>query len=527
MGDCRIRFRVSKEVYADASVSDADFHIVTQIFSADTTIREVFEVLLLPLLEETELPEAISIWDCTIHPPRDITAWPTTKYSAKGGPKSRTLYDAGWFPSGVCQILPRGTVPKISSIAEDSQYNSQAPLISFIPGSEVAFVSSTHQDMTPSQILRSVESRFDFDEPPVDESTAQQTTRQWRMQQAKRQYDRHAKLEAQISKLNSNTKPSKVSLQVRNMLIKSRCTGLGTLKIQDRVYLHAVIIHDESTSEDYRYFSIQDTVARIVSTLVRAPSSSTTSLESEFLIKLDDRYQRLPMSMRLYEAINNSLLQNVDSIVIRVYNPTNEEATTSLSLKQIQTNTVATKEKVVGVAGNDGASGDIPNVAVPQPTNNTVSIINAPSNVSMAISPLDVALLQHTVAKWQDDTTNKKKSASTTSIKVQQMLMKSKAKGDKKRTPKVEDRFFVQVMTTSTSEAGPFFMNRKDTVGRLLQEMSLPNSGRVFCSNGKTESEFSSLPLDVTLEQAEQQGVLTNFGRLIVLLNPPNEKTKL
>jgi hypothetical protein len=97
--------------------------------------------------------------------------------------------------------------------------------------------------------------------------------------------------------------------------------------------------------------------------------------------------------------------------------------------------------------------------------------------------------------------------------------MKGKAKGDKKCTPKVEDRFFVHVVIVGGGATGPYFMNMKDTFGRLLQDgFQMKNGGRVFAAT--QSSDFLMLPLDVTFEQAEKQGLLANFGYILIL---PNE----
>jgi hypothetical protein len=502
-----MRFLTSKEVYSEAST---DWHVITQLFSADTTIREVVEVTLLPLFGVTDVPESISIWDCTLHPPRDITDWPTKLYPARMGQKSKTLYGAGWFPSGVWQILPRGNAPKLLSISEDTQYNVQdkAPL-STKSTNEVRVGVSSNERMQPSQVLQSVKARFDLD-PTTDETAARHAQRQNKLHQKQKQAAKHASLEARIAKLNT-TKKSTTSVQVQKMLIKSRCTGLKTLKQQDRVHLHVVVVSGESTTEDYRYFSTQDTVARIVSNM------SPPGAGSELLVKLNGIYKRLPVAMRLYEAIADAYVQDVDSILIRVYSRDDDEPTASV----LEQNDRADDDDDVPIEVHHDSNDDMGEFKICNGAlDSTASFLSdLLPPLPTAISPADLALLRSTLAKHHNDQCDNKRKPSATSTKVQQMLMKGKAKGDKKRTPKVEDRFFVNVVIVRGGDTGPYFMNTKDTFGRLLQDgFQMRNGGRLFAATGC--SEFFVLPLDVTFEQAEQQGLLANFGEVIIL---PNE----
>ena len=299
MGDCRIRLQISKQVFPD---SREDWHIVIRFFAADTTIGDVVQELLLPILRVSNIPESISIWDCTLHPPKEITEWPTRQYPANSGPYSKTLYDSGCFPSGSWHVLPRGSKPKILSISEDTQYNVEEKLASVAMMSKVNFLDPSQELMKPSQILQSVKERFDSD-PEFNVAAAMEAQSESKSDRARKEAAKHARLEAQIAKLNTS-KQSNVSLQVRKMLIKSRCTGLKTLEMQDRVHLHIISANGEATAEYYRYFSTQDTVARILSTM-------SPNVDSELLIKLNGEFRRLPVVMRLYEAIADSYLKKL------------------------------------------------------------------------------------------------------------------------------------------------------------------------------------------------------------------------
>jgi hypothetical protein len=427
------------------------------------------------------------------------------------GQKSKTLYGAGWFPSGVWQILPRGSAPKLLSISEDTQYNVQVqPLLSVKSTNEVHFGISPQERLQPSQVLQSVKERFDIDPTTdTDDSGARHAQRQNKLYQKQKQAAKHASLEARIAKLD--TKKSSTSLQVRKMLIKSRCTGLKTLQQEDRVHLHVVVDNGESTTEDYRYFSTQDTVAKIVSNM------SPPGAASELLVKLNGIYKRLPVAMRLYEAIADTYIQDVDSIFIRVYSRDEDEPTASV----FEQNDSSGDPDDVPIEVYDDSNNDKVELKICKDSmeSNDSARSDRLTPLLTAISPANLALLHSTLAKYHTDQCDNKRKPSATSTKVEKMLMKGKAKGDKKRTPKVEDRFFVHVVIVGGGATGPYFMNMKDTFGRLLQDgFQMKNGGRVFAAT--QSSDFLMLPLDVTFEQAEKQGLLANFGYILIL---PNE----
>jgi hypothetical protein len=198
----------------------------------------------------------------------------------------------------------------------------------------------------PSQVLHAVTKRFNDSGDEAATAAAGQAAVQIRRQNqqevAARQAERFLKLEQRIRSLQegSGGKNKKVSDQVRRMLIKSRATGRSDLKMQDRVFLHCMTDQGEATMrEDYRYFSLQDTVGRVLSTfatetgkdaelLIRRMSKANTSVMNEN--EETPVYRRLPILMRLYEAISLQYLADIDTVVIRLYNSAQEEATPSI-----------------------------------------------------------------------------------------------------------------------------------------------------------------------------------------------------
>ena len=100
------------------------------------------------------------------------------------------------------------------------------------------------------------------------------------------------------------------------MLIKSRATGRESLKMQDRIYFEC-LVDDGVLRKDYRFFSPQDTFAKIAS------SFTTKARNTEILVKqsgMRTTYRRLPVVMRLYEAISQGFLTDqVDTMIIRCF----------------------------------------------------------------------------------------------------------------------------------------------------------------------------------------------------------------
>jgi len=366
--------------------------ILNKSFSSDTTVREVCEDadckgVLLTLLEsqnktdDKKEEEWVCLWDCTSHPPRDITDWPTVKYKESHGMHSKTLYDAGWFPSGTLRACKKSEGPPMASLAahDDVQYKlpTTAAKAAAAEASNTDTVqltgavqlketgTATKVPPLPSQVLDSVTKRFDKDKESMTEQEQHALRRQNKQSKRQKEQDRCKKLEARIRKLeetsassNKKKKGKPVTEQVRRMLIKSRATGAKSLKQQDRVYFHVVVLVEpaedamddnaeddgskNNTTEEFRYFSIQDTIARgILSTfrnkqpskewesevLVRRPVTDGSSEEGAIMV-----YRRLPNTMRVYEAIaQNFLEQGVNKIIVRWYNPARgDEATTSV-----------------------------------------------------------------------------------------------------------------------------------------------------------------------------------------------------
>lgn len=588
MGDCRLRIQISRELIIDTESSLSndnrnDWVTISKICSADTTIREVVEEIaidssssssqpsfaLLPLLQAHQ----VCLWDCTTHPPVDISDWPISTYTEKGGPKSKTLFDAKWYPSGSLQVVPAGQEPKTASAGhyDDSQYNlpsesiqpamqqqqTRVQLIS--TNSSTAAATTISQGLpAPSQVLHAVTKRFDDGDDKATTAAADQAAKLRRQNQqvvAAKQSERFLKLEQRIRLLQEGSgagKNKKVSDQVRRMLIKSRATGRSDLKMQDRVFLHGMIDQGEaSIREDYRYFSLQDTVGRVLSTFA---TKTETGKDAELLISWSSKanassvmnenenetsvYRRLPTLMRLYEAISHQYLADIDTVVIRLYDSAQEEATPGVvdgkaeeeeeeedmhpgtmdmetTTENIQPDMMDTE--ISPATENDAAEEKFPSKA----TDDAEEVTN--SRLTDAIRTMD-----------ERKDPKKKKKSSAAATKVGQMQMKSKATGDAKQV-KMEDRFFLELVTVTddtagdqqcTATAASVFVSLKNNFERLVRDngKKAPTTSQswqweilVPLSDDAENSSYRRISdSQMSFQDAQQSKTVNPFGRLIL-----------
>ncbi len=506
--------------------------MISHVAPADSTIRDIYNATLKPLWNQTALPQDVRLWDCTLHPPRDITSL-LTQFAETTGPNSKTLYDAGWFPSGTWQVLPNNVQPKQSQNYDDVQYNlqDQPTLQSSLP----VKLLGHDETIMPSQVLQSVTERFPAVDREGELKQALQVRRQRRQERQAKEAARHARLEERIQALSSNQgNKSNVSLQVKRMLIKSRCTGSSSLKMHDRVYLYIIVIQEgndnvDASRQEYRYFSQQDTVARILASVVK----TCLPREAELLIRRQSTrtngeenvtiYRKLPLTMRLYEAIAEKFIEPVDNVVIRCFTPPNEEPTTCITEnveeedERSESEIKVSNDDSVGVQGKAVVETAVSSEATEMETeSNETSLDQSIANrMNEAIAAMDEAASQKS-----------KKKASTTSEKVRTMLMKSKAKGDKKRTPKMDDRFFLELVviedysgTSCSASVAPVFLAKSDAVKRILRDcVSIPDecTGTIYSISKESNGGFCEVSGDLSLQDAEAKGFIQSFNRVVV-----------
>ena len=528
MGDCRLKVSIAKELLpkdSDEARNCSDRTLsVTSVYTADTTIREV--------AEDTKLLWALfssqaefCLWDCTFHPPKNITDWVMKEFPDLQGPKSKTLHDAGCFPSGTWIALPKDVPPnQFKSIDyDDAQYNNKN---SNKGNSQLAINSSFVQfkDSTlaaskplPSQVMESVAKRFAEEDGNLDAEAekARFLRRQNRENKKKIQQERAAKLDQRIQKLEeqSSEKNKTVSDQVRRMLIKSRATGDKNLKMQDRIYFQCMLDNGDDITKEYRYFSPQDTFSKIASSF---PSQGSLQ-SSEVLVQRKSNednstvYRRFPVAMRVYEAISgNYLTDQFDTMIIRLSRE-GEDATPSI-LEEVKMDTktrdvedIEMKDVSPSVTGEKVAeTNDMPNLD---------GCVKIDKELTALIYAMDVA----------NNKGKKPKKKSSATTKVRNMQMKSKAKGDSKRVPKIENRFFLEVVLIGIdgkASSSFQFLARTDPIQRLLQNLSMDSKQTDWDFLTPIEADADSFKVisetSMTLDEAEKKGILHSFDRIIV-----------
>jgi len=546
----------------------------------DSTCNNDSTVTILSLLEQ----DLSSLWDTTAYPPKDVTDLPVRVYPHRQGVRSQTLYDAGWFPTASLQLLlPSGREsPQLAAPGQydDAQYNKQQKQQeqgNDKPKTRVQLVgslpSSREQQLpAPSQVLTSVTERFAEDDEAKEEAEAV-AARKERLKNRKmrkdRETERNRKLDDRIRKLElrqqQGKKDKNVSEQVRRMLIKSRATGASTLKQQDRLYFQCVVVANgaddddddreaDTCKEEYRYFSPQDTVGKVATTFVAPSSLTSSSLHSEVLVRRDhhDRdsqpsYRKLPVLLRLYECISQKYLSEFDKLVVRFYDPSKEDGTRSVDDNSDEDSDAAdVNGDRASHHDNDGAAlskGSANQTS--KEDENAVGVVPRSDTGALIIKSKRLYDCIRAMEEKEGSAMSKKKAKkppsknSAAAQKVRQMQMKMKATGDSKRVKKVEDRFFVEIVTIDESTGGgslnAVFAARNDTFERLLRDCGSVQASSSSPSyellvpavvdessnddDDDCEARFSFRRIEntaMTLEEAERSNILRCFDRLIV-----------
>lgn len=502
---------------------NSSYHSVSQIYAADTTVREVAEGTKILWALYTSNITDFTLWDCTFNPPRNITDWPLKEYPELHGPKSKTLHDAGCFPSGTWVALPKTMDPHTFSTADydDVQYNNRKEQHEKPnqPTNTVQFqdkVLSSSKPL-PSQVMESVTKRFEKEDENKDAEAerARIIRRQNQEQRLKIQKDRAARLDKRIEMLEelSSEKNKAVSDQVRRMLVKSRATGDKRLKMQDRIYFQCMLDDGDEITKEFRYFSPQDTFAKIASSF----SVKGGFKNSEVLIQRGKHgvapsvYRRFPVALRVYEAISNKYLTSdqVDVLIIRWYKDGEDVTPTILEDESSSDENILPSvedvemKDVVSFSAGEELTGSAEDA---QPENNLLQ----DRQLAEAIQSMDAA----------NNKGKKPKKQSAATLKVRNMQIKSKAKGDTKRIPKVENRFFLEVVmidSAGRATSSYQFLAKSDPIDRLLQNVSsktTPGDWNFLVPNENTFETISDTSL--ALEEAEKKGILNCFDRIVL-----------
>ena len=514
--------------------------VSSRTFSSDSTVAEVLDAMVRPAVI-LQSSSDFQLWNTTYNPPVNVTNY-MTEFTEHTGPKSLTLHAAGLFPSGSWMVLPKGMTPSEATTAdyEDYQYNlAQSQPGSSSGNATVALVDGSgtaNARPLPSQVMESVKHRFDEDDDlEAKNHQTKEIILARKVNAAKRlqlEAERSRRLDERIRKLadTSSDKNKNVSKQVRKMLIKSRATGREDLKMQDRIYFECLVLEDgddsSSSRQDFRYFSPQDTFAKVAASF---ECSSSSKENNEVLVRLPDNksseiatsttyvYKRFPVVMRVYEAIAQGLLtSDVDTLVIRFYSE--EEGPTPSIETRIQEDTSIFVNEMNESSGPKNGS----------PTAGSLDFQDA--NTSFSDDRISLAVQLHDEASQKKGKATKKKSAAAE--KVRTMQMKAKAKGDAKRIRKMEDRFYLEVLILSKTEdkatSNTLFFHKKDTIDRVLQVLDIAGGDWKVLVPIKSEDEDRASfrivkETQQTLEEAARANLLSCFGRLVLAQNQLEE----
>jgi hypothetical protein len=497
MGDCRIRFLESSENATgsgNGTKSPPLTEMSARVWASDTTVYDCFQSVTTKQQGGTNLWESladhvVSIWDCTKYPPSNVT-----EICLASG-REMTLYVAGWFPSGTLQILPPdadGIVFASADAHQDFQFNHEQTQLN--PKESVQLIGKTFgrsssQHVTGgtlkvSQVLDAIPDRFkpnndeevDDDDDRATTADAVRLRQQNKLKRRAVEAERARKLDERIRILNDQSSSSKASALVRRMLIKSRATGRKALREEDRVYLHVCIDgENDGNGEDYRFFSLQDTVgAALGSFQGRFPASNC-----EMLVSLDGSYYRLPSGLRFLDAIERKAVTlDVTTVVVRFFTE-GETTTTSIDERVVEDN----GGPVQAVAPNEDMLLD----------SHTIPAEGAGSCFSGTVAVAEFKLEDDSMASLLDKLRQMyptpTKQQSPTLLKVQQMKIKGKAKGDPKRIKSVDDRFFFELVIVSSQNdwppisKGPVYYALTDPVDRCcadIRELQTNNDWKVW-----------------------------------------------
>jgi len=469
---------------------------------------------------------------------------------------------------------------KRQTINHDKKVVLTGQLASLVSSSSITKESNNnHTTMRPlpSQVLESIQNRHENTDNTIaskdDESTYQNS---YKHKIRRKEEERRKLLDRQIQILEQNQiaaagktqKSDKVCEQVKKMLIKSRAEGDTKIRMLDRFFLEVLLLDETkennesstgdmctnddddvsnynniSLSSSYMFYSRVATVGKIIDTLFAVSKRDVAAevLVSCILSNLSESsmvYRRLPSTMPLYEAERNGYIKNFDRIIVRVFRVGDGgEFSYTVSVTDASTETTTPinveKEKLDTIM-NDVAD-DSTSIArsTTDITKNNVQVtkeITASSELHKQTHQLlhkSIKQLDESSIKKGSKSAKKKKQTSST-IKVRQMMMKSKAKGFKKLP--VNDRFYLEIIVIDakwTAKAHPIYLSKNASLRQVMNILSIQSSEetQLFLLNiiGDIEDveeniEFIQISIDSCVSDAEKKYNLKPFDRIIVRL---------
>jgi hypothetical protein len=575
MGSVTIHLLVEKSL-TTAGVStendDDDFHFesMSHILAADSSLAEVMDLVEVNLFTNEQKLQNITILDLSYNPVKNISSIVRLN-TEQSGPMSKTLQFMNWYPSGKLCILPNPARKTDTDIEkgdevmlqrflkwqsrnvvqdEDFAYNNPTiqnqHFVAPISKEGVQWIGvgadkhETQQVMKPSEIFSAVSNRADNDHTHQDEQDEQKKPPAKKKRSEKQRTQR---LDALIQDLAQSTskdgKKKRVSDKVRTMLIKSRADGNKKLRMEDRFHLEVRRLIDDgdmsasntaasnetaATTTSYNFFSRVTTAGRVAST-VSGSIDKNKSVEFLVSFKNNKNYRRLPNTMSLHDAQQAGWLQEFDAVVIRTFPLERDD-------EFGQSKSVLDPESDVD-SENEAEAMELESRSITSSTGTSLT----DKDVGVCNTEVDVQddHLQQRLHMIYNMTTSAEKSTKKkkpVSKQVQRMLMKSKSTGNKGIKP--DDRVHLDTVIFhddgSENIDGAYstsfrFFSKRLSVENLVSSFQDETAQNVEilvsqpCETSSMGCVYRNLPPSkLTLEEAVKQGLLEDFGRIIVRL---------
>jgi hypothetical protein len=386
--------------------SESPKQLVFEVQS-DSTLHEIIQLMKLSAsdFQTSENSDPLVLYDCTLYPPKDFSEQ-VQEYSEASGPKAITIEALGWFPSAKLVIFrendkeAREYLHSSIHTDEDFEYNT--------PSSHVLHHETNAANASkpkPSEIFQAVEKRFTASEDIEGFENVTKVKKQT-------EEERRAKIHERLKRLELIKKQNKVSNQVKKMLIKSGAIGDKKIRMEDRFYLEIILLDErfpytDDDKSEYHFFSRSGTIGHVIASRTNGLDLTRNHM-AELLVALDDPnnetvLRRLPTTMPLYDAIHKDILNEFDQVVVRIYDSTESTATDKIEIHS------SDHGKIINECSEKNSDGSM----------------SKEQQILKAVRDLD---------------SNTKSNA--VSLKVHQLLVKGKSKGDKKI--KNDDRFYFE-----------------------------------------------------------------------------------
>ena len=558
--------------------NDDDFHFesMSHILPADSSLAELMDLVEIKLFtnnDEKKL-QKVAILDLSYNPVKNISSI-VRMNTEHSGPKSRTLQYMNWYPSGKICILPLSSSSSLTTetdiqkgdelmlkrflywqsrnVVQDEDFAYNKPSIQ---NNQHSIAASNKKEgvqwtgvgadshntqqtiMKPSDIFSAVSNRADNDITLQDDQEGQAKPPAKKKRSEKQRTQRLETLIQNLAQTPKDGKKKRVSDKVRTMLIKSRADGNKKLRMEDRFHLELLRLIDDgdmlpasntaaaasketAATSCYKFFSRVTTAGKVASSV---SGSIGKNKSVEFLASVNNKYRRLPNTMSLHDAQQGGWLQEFDTIVIRTFSLERDDDESGQTKSVLDPESDVDSEHEVEAMQIESTSASYSTAA--SPMEKDVCSIN---KIDAQADQLQQRLHMINNATSVEKSTKKNKPVSK---QVQRMLMKSKSTGNKGVKP--DDRVHLDTVTFhddgSKDIDGTYsnsfrFFSKRTSVEHLVSSFQDKKAQHVEifvsrpCEASSIGMVYQTLPpSNLTLGDVVEQGLLEDFGRIIVRL---------